>query len=170
LSQNHEETQAVTIPHEIDTPEIMIDVDILDRNIERMASAVRARGLSLRPHAKTHKIAEIANRQIAAGASGLTVATIGEAEVFALQESATSSSLTPSGLRPRRPSGFGAWRKLPGSRSASTPWREQQRWDPAWAMPQGASAPLWKSTAATTGAAYTRNPSHRPPKQQRAPG
>jgi D-serine deaminase-like pyridoxal phosphate-dependent protein len=83
LSQNHEETQAVTIPHEIDTPEIMIDVDILDRNIERMASAVRARGLSLRPHAKTHKIAEIANRQIAAGASGLTVATIGEAEVFA---------------------------------------------------------------------------------------
>jgi D-serine deaminase-like pyridoxal phosphate-dependent protein len=48
-----------------------------------MASAVRSRGLSLRPHAKTHKVAEIALRQIAAGASGLTVATIGEAEVFA---------------------------------------------------------------------------------------
>jgi len=73
----------VTIPQEIDTPELMIDVDILDRNIERMASAVRARGLSLRPHAKTHKIPQIAVRQIAAGASGLTVATIGEAEVFA---------------------------------------------------------------------------------------
>jgi D-serine deaminase-like pyridoxal phosphate-dependent protein len=83
LSQNNQETPAVTIPQEIDTPEIMIDVDILDRNIERMASAVRARGLSLRPHAKTHKIPEIAVRQIAAGASGLTVATIGEAEVFA---------------------------------------------------------------------------------------
>ena len=73
----------MTIPLEIDTPEIMIDVDILDRNIERMASAVRSRGLSLRPHAKTHKIPQIAVRQIAAGASGLTVATIGEAEVFA---------------------------------------------------------------------------------------
>jgi len=73
----------VTIPQEIDTPDIMIDVDILDRNIERMAAAVRARGMSLRPHAKTHKIPEIGARQIAAGASGLTVATIGEAEVFA---------------------------------------------------------------------------------------
>lgn len=73
----------MTIPHEIDTPDIMIDVDILDRNIERMASAVRARGLALRPHAKTHKIPEIAARQMAAGAAGLTVATIGEAEVFA---------------------------------------------------------------------------------------
>ena len=73
----------MTIPQEIDTPDIMIDVDILDRNIERMALAVRARGLSLRPHAKTHKIPEIAARQLAAGAAGLTVATIGEAEVFA---------------------------------------------------------------------------------------
>ncbi|MFF2315031.1 D-TA family PLP-dependent enzyme [Arthrobacter sp. NPDC058097] len=80
---DHQETAAVTIPQEIDTPDIMIDVDILDRNIERMASAVRARGLGLRPHAKTHKIPEIAARQMAAGASGLTVATIGEAEVFA---------------------------------------------------------------------------------------
>ena len=73
----------MTIPQDIDTPDIMIDVDILDRNIERMASAVRARGLTLRPHAKTHKIPEIAARQMAAGAAGLTVATIGEAEVFA---------------------------------------------------------------------------------------
>ena len=58
----------MTIPQEIDTPEIMIDVDILDRNIGRMASAVRSRGLGLRPHAKTHKIPEIALRQIADGA------------------------------------------------------------------------------------------------------
>ncbi|MBT2596878.1 D-TA family PLP-dependent enzyme [Arthrobacter sp. ISL-72] len=61
----------------------MVDLDILQRNIDRMASAVRAKGLNLRPHAKTHKIPEIAARQMAAGASGLTVATIGEAEVFA---------------------------------------------------------------------------------------
>lgn len=73
----------MTIPPEIDTPDIMIDLDILERNIARMAAAVRAKGLTLRPHAKTHKITEIAARQIAAGAAGLTVATIGEAEVFA---------------------------------------------------------------------------------------
>lgn len=83
IRENRQETPEVTIPKEIDTPEIMVDVDILDRNIERMASAVGAKGLRLRPHAKTHKIPEIAARQIAAGASGLTVATIGEAEVFA---------------------------------------------------------------------------------------
>lgn len=73
----------MTIPSEIDTPDILIDVDILERNIARMATAVREKGLILRPHAKTHKIAEIAARQMAAGAAGLTVATIGEAEVFA---------------------------------------------------------------------------------------
>ncbi|HJV97742.1 MAG TPA: alanine racemase, partial [Arthrobacter sp.] len=73
----------MTIPREIDTPDIMIDLDILERNIDRMAAAVRDKGLALRPHAKTHKILEIAARQMAAGAAGLTVATIGEAEVFA---------------------------------------------------------------------------------------
>lgn len=73
----------MTIPAGIDTPEILVDVDVLDRNIQRMARAVQAKGLALRPHAKTHKIPEIAARQLAAGAAGLTVATIGEAEVFA---------------------------------------------------------------------------------------
>lgn len=71
------------IPAEITTPEVMIDVGILDRNIARMAAATQARGIRLRPHAKTHKVLEIAERQLAAGAAGLTVATIGEAEVFA---------------------------------------------------------------------------------------
>ena len=77
------ESAAAPIPADVDTPEILVDVDILDRNIERMAQAVKAKGLVLRPHAKTHKIPEIAARQLAAGAAGLTVATIGEAEVFA---------------------------------------------------------------------------------------
>jgi D-serine deaminase-like pyridoxal phosphate-dependent protein len=80
---NNQEKSAMTIPPEIDTPDIMIDVDILERNISRMAAAVQELGLALRPHAKTHKILEIATRQMAAGAAGLTVATIGEAEVFA---------------------------------------------------------------------------------------
>ncbi|WP_427134058.1 D-TA family PLP-dependent enzyme [Pseudarthrobacter sp. S9] len=73
----------MTIPEEIDTPEIMIDRDVLKRNIDRMASAVRAKGLQLRPHVKTHKVPEIAELQLAAGAVGLTVATLGEAEIFA---------------------------------------------------------------------------------------
>jgi D-serine deaminase-like pyridoxal phosphate-dependent protein len=79
----NQEDAAMTIPLEVDTPDILIDLDILERNITRMAAAVREKGLALRPHAKTHKIAEIAARQMAAGAAGLTVATIGEAEVFA---------------------------------------------------------------------------------------
>ncbi|WP_314326228.1 D-TA family PLP-dependent enzyme [Paenarthrobacter ilicis] len=71
------------IPEEIDTPEIVIDRDVLQRNIERMATAVRGKGLQLRPHVKTHKVPEIAQLQLAAGAVGLTVATLAEAEVFA---------------------------------------------------------------------------------------
>jgi D-serine deaminase-like pyridoxal phosphate-dependent protein len=73
----------MSIPAEIDTPEIIIDRDVLQRNIERMAATVRAKGLHLRPHVKTHKVPEIAAMQLAAGATGLTVATLGEAEVFA---------------------------------------------------------------------------------------
>lgn len=72
----------MSIPDDIETPEILVDRDVLQRNVDRMAATVRGRGMSLRPHAKTHKILEIAALQLAAGASGLTVATLGEAEVF----------------------------------------------------------------------------------------
>jgi D-serine deaminase-like pyridoxal phosphate-dependent protein len=65
------------------TPHLRLDVAVLDRNIEAMAALAAATHLGLRPHAKTHKSPEIARRQLAAGAVGLSVATIGEAEVFA---------------------------------------------------------------------------------------
>lgn len=65
------------------TPHLRLDVTVLDRNIEAMAALCARAHLGLRPHAKTHKSPEIAERQLAAGAVGLTVATIGEAEVFA---------------------------------------------------------------------------------------
>jgi len=68
---------------QLDTPVVLVDLDRLDANIERMASFMRARGVALRPHAKTHKSLAVGRRQLAAGAIGLTVATIGEAEVFA---------------------------------------------------------------------------------------
>lgn len=73
----------VTWPEELDTPCLVVDVDRLERNVASMAEATRAVGLAVRPHAKTHKCPQIAQRQIAAGASGLTVATVTEAEVFA---------------------------------------------------------------------------------------
>lgn len=74
---------APIIPESLQTPEVLIDLDILQRNIKELAGVVAARGQRLRPHAKTHKIAQIAELQLAAGACGLTVATVGEAEAFA---------------------------------------------------------------------------------------
>jgi D-serine deaminase-like pyridoxal phosphate-dependent protein len=67
----------------IDTPALVVDVDRMAAAIERMAAAMSERGVALRPHAKTHKSLEVGRRQLAAGAAGLTVGTIGEAEVFA---------------------------------------------------------------------------------------
>lgn len=73
----------MSVLQDVPTPQVVIDQDVLDRNITRMAASVREKGLLLRPHAKTHKVLEIADRQLATGAVGLTVATVGEAEVFA---------------------------------------------------------------------------------------
>jgi D-serine deaminase-like pyridoxal phosphate-dependent protein len=67
----------------VETPAVIVDLDRADARIASMAAAMRDRGVGLRPHTKTHKSLEFARRQVAAGAAGLTVATIGEAEVFA---------------------------------------------------------------------------------------
>lgn len=66
-----------------DTPYLAIDKNLLAKNIERMAKKTSKAGINLRPHVKTHKIPKLAKLQLAAGAVGITVATIGEAEVFA---------------------------------------------------------------------------------------
>lgn len=68
---------------DLNTPVLVVDRDALDRNIARMADFAAANGLQLRPHAKTHKSADIARRQIAAGAVGQCCAKLGEAEVLA---------------------------------------------------------------------------------------
>jgi D-serine deaminase-like pyridoxal phosphate-dependent protein len=70
-----------TLP--MDTPFLAVDVDVMDRNLQRAADDARQSGVALRPHAKTHKVPEIARRQLALGAVGLTLATVSEAEVFA---------------------------------------------------------------------------------------
>ena len=55
----------------LNTPVLVLDRDALDRNIATMAALAKARGVTLRPHAKTHKSVAIGRRQIAAGAVGL---------------------------------------------------------------------------------------------------
>jgi D-serine deaminase-like pyridoxal phosphate-dependent protein len=66
----------------VPTPSAVVDLDVLERNVARMAARARESGVRLRPHAKTHKCPEIAALQRAAGAWGLSVAKIGEAEVL----------------------------------------------------------------------------------------
>lgn len=78
----------------LNTPALVIDLDALDRNIATMAAFARAHGVALRPHAKTHKSADIAKRQIAAGAVGVCCAKLGEAE--ALAEAGVSAILITS--------------------------------------------------------------------------
>src|SRR5262249_20845720 len=67
---------------ELETPALLIDLDIFERNLRRVADYAKANDLRLRPHTKTHKSPEVGKRQIAAGAVGLTVAKVGEAEVM----------------------------------------------------------------------------------------
>ncbi len=66
----------------IDTPALVVDLDIMERNLARVADYCGEHGLRLRPHTKTHKSTRIARRQIASGAAGLTVAKVSEAEVM----------------------------------------------------------------------------------------
>jgi D-serine deaminase-like pyridoxal phosphate-dependent protein len=74
---------ASPLPADIQTPCLVVDRDVLEGNLVAMADRAHDLGLALRPHAKTHKCVEVARRQVALGAVGLTLATVGEAEVFA---------------------------------------------------------------------------------------
>jgi D-serine deaminase-like pyridoxal phosphate-dependent protein len=67
---------------EIDTPALLIDLDIMERNLCRVAEYSKSHGLRLRPHTKTHKVPAIGRKQLDSGAVGLTVAKVGEAEVM----------------------------------------------------------------------------------------
>ena len=67
---------------ELDTPVLVADLDAVERNIARMQRYCDEHGLALRPHVKTHKLPEIAQLQVDAGARGITCQKLGEAEVF----------------------------------------------------------------------------------------
>ena len=71
------------LPEGLDTPTVLIDVDVLERNVTSWAQRLAARGVGLRPHTKTSKCVEVIRRQVAAGVVGLSVATLGEAEALA---------------------------------------------------------------------------------------
>jgi D-serine deaminase-like pyridoxal phosphate-dependent protein len=71
-----------TASADIDTPALVLDLDAFERNVTRMADAVHGSGLRLRPHAKSHKCAEIALAQIAAGAVGVCAQKVSEAEAL----------------------------------------------------------------------------------------
>lgn len=67
---------------DLQTPSVLVDLDVVERNIAAMQARATAAGVKLRPHAKTHKAPQIGRMQLAAGASGLTLAKVSEAEVF----------------------------------------------------------------------------------------
>lgn len=68
--------------HELDTPALLVREAILLRNIDDMAYFAENAGVNLRPHTKAHKLPPIAKAQLAAGAGGITVSKLGEAEVM----------------------------------------------------------------------------------------
>jgi D-serine deaminase-like pyridoxal phosphate-dependent protein len=96
----------VRLPDDLETPAVVVDVERLERNLTRMADSAAAAGVALRPHAKTHKCLEIARLQLAHGATGLTVATLAEAEAFAAAGCPSVFVAFPlwaaSGTRPER--------------------------------------------------------------------
>src|SRR5882757_3699510 len=67
---------------DLDTPALYVDIPTMERNIREMQKQCVSWKVDLRPHTKTHKIAEIAQLQLETGAIGITVAKVGEAEVL----------------------------------------------------------------------------------------
>ena len=76
-------TEGRPIPLEaLETPALVVDVERLERNLERWQRYCHQTGLANRPHVKTHKSVEIARRQVELGARGITCQKLGEAEVM----------------------------------------------------------------------------------------
>lgn len=83
LSFSSTSSAAPTTLDEVDTPAVVIDLEVVERNLARMATIARDGDVALWPHAKSHKIPELARLQVDAGAAGITCQKIGEAEVMA---------------------------------------------------------------------------------------
>ena len=102
---------------ELDTPAVIVDLDIMEENLQSLAHFCRGHGLSLRPHTKTHKTPQIAKMQIESGCHGITVAKVGEAEVMAADEvllSSATKEILPVTTLDGHAVGHGAMRGKPG--------------------------------------------------------
>lgn len=87
---------------DLETPALLVDHAILERNVHRMAEYTAAHGLALRPHVKTHKSPRVAALQVARGAAGLTCATPREAEVMGAASDDLLVAHPPFGPKARR--------------------------------------------------------------------
>src|ERR1039458_7269748 len=67
---------------DLETPALLIDLDVMEGNLKKLADYSQKHRLRVRPHTKTHKIPALARKQLDLGAAGLTVAKVGEAEVM----------------------------------------------------------------------------------------
>ena len=76
-------TDQPILKEDLPTPALLLDLDLFERNLHTMSTALESSSLALRPHAKTHKCVEVARHQIAAGALGISTATLREAEAMA---------------------------------------------------------------------------------------
>lgn len=76
-------TATIKYKADLETPCLVLDMDVLELNLKKMQSTVTRAGKNLRPHAKTHKCSALARRQIEAGAIGVCAAKISEAEALA---------------------------------------------------------------------------------------
>src|SRR5476649_2928610 len=87
----------------LNTPALVLDLEMLERNIAEMARFAKENNVHLRPHSKTHKSADIAKRQMAAGALGVCCAKLGEAEALAEEGvenlHITSGIVTPQAIQ-----------------------------------------------------------------------
>jgi D-serine deaminase-like pyridoxal phosphate-dependent protein len=92
----------VTNLRDLDTPAVTIDLAIMEANIRRVQAHLDRHGVANRPHVKTHKIPAIGRMQMAAGAVGITVQKVGEAEVFADAGVADDVLLTYNVLGPAK--------------------------------------------------------------------
>ncbi len=113
LEQAATRTWIGRLVEELPTPIAVVDLDRLEANIARLAAYAREHDIALWPHAKTHKMPPVGRMQLAAGAAGLTVAKVGEAEVM------TSHELGPLLLH-YPVYGADAWRRLAGVAAATS--------------------------------------------------
>src|SRR2546423_15392545 len=97
--------------YEIETPALLLHLDVVERNVRSMADRARRLGVALRPHAKTHKCVSLGRLQLEHGARGLTVATPVEADGVAragVRDVTRELSIHSHHIAPARPPVLGS--------------------------------------------------------------